>query len=658
MQARNLDNLNSNNATSIDGYPVINSPPPVNGDSMVFENGTITFQPTSGGGDITGIINIGSGAQIFAGTTSGVASLRTVITNDSNMTIVQNSNSISVNGPTSPTYTNITATSNIDAATATFGSVASSSGTITNLQTNNITPALGSVVNISQIQTSNIFASGEVKANTIVPNSGTSINFAGNALSQLDNLNGYGTRINIWPGLSFNNSANQSLLDTFTIGNDPSNVNHNIINISDANVSGLKSLEFSGQNASIGYPNIFRINGDGTSQMAQLPSHINATPTYYVSTDSSGNLFATPPSDINNNIYTTDGIINIGSGATRTVGLASYSSPQTLSILGGFLQNQFVAVTNPASAFAQNQTTMLTADSVGTFRGYSLTQTLNSARIKFDFGLLTSSANCINFYVTSAANNMTFNAEISMVFNQSYNQPSYTWRLNSCFSANYNQDQWIYVQPLADSGWQQQYFVDYALEYYCPSSAPNTLVLRIRQYCFETIPSGFSYPGTITVVRRENDNNTADGTYVIPGLTPYLDNTWAAIIENNSPHTFSQSFSGQGEPPIVSFNAFGQRWLNVSFTFAFVGFASGSIYDCELIFGGVTTGIILTSQTTNAGEIVYMNCTSMGFSMMQLVSVGSITTYAPFSSYFQVVLSGPLIVWGNYNYTISIDTYS
>lgn len=646
MQGRNLENIPSNNnALFITGYPVLNTPPPVNGQILTYENGDVLFQTVPAGTGVNSIQNIGTGAGVFQGTVATVASLRSLITTDPNTTVVQNSNSITINGPTSPTYTNVVA----------------SSVTSSTVNVDTLNPRTGSAINSASINTTNLTASGVVNTNTLNPVSGSDVNLNGYSLSQLKNLNPYsGNLLEIYNGISINPAINQSGRDNFVIKANPANTDNSLlIDMSDAVVSGEKSISFQGTNGGTTYPNIIQVFGNGTVKMAQLPINLNPTPNFYVSCDSTGLLSATVPSSIIDNIYTNDGTINIGNGATRTVALASYTSPQLLNIFGGFLQNNFVAITNPQSPFATNQNTMVTADTNGIFRGYSLTQTLNSARIVYDLTNLNSTTNAINFYQTTGAYNMTFNAEIHMVFNQSYNQPSYSWKLNTCYGANFNTNTWIYVQPYADSGWQQNYFLDYILEYMSPSTNPAQIILRLRKYIFATIPTGSTLAATITVVRHENDINTnGDGTYSIPTLTPYLASTAIAIPSGSSPQYYTQNIKGTGQPPTFTFSALGQRYMRISFSCGFVITTSGATVTCQIYVGGIATGIILNTVASVGNEIAYLNYTGSAVSTVSYAQSGMITSYASNSSNISLVFTGGTIVWNNKFYSLTIDLFN
>ena len=254
---------------------------------------------------------------------------------------------------------------------------------------------------------------------------------------------------------------------------------------------------------------------------------------------------------------------------------------------------------------------------------------------------------------------MTFNAIISMVFNQSYNQPSYIWDVCSSYGCALNTDVWQYIPPRADSGWQQNWFNDYILEINSPSSAPGDLFLRIRQIAFQTFPSGTSSPGTITITRRENDLTAADGTYGIPTpLTPYLDSGFISQIENNCPRISTQYIYGQGQPNDLIFTVYGQRFIRWSFTCTFDSNIAGtSIYSCIINLNGTPTGTVLSTQATTPGAPLSFSYSGEGITTASLIQTGYITSYGNYANDFSLTFTG-LFSWGNYFYSITIDQYT
>lgn len=108
---RSLTGETSQNATSITGYPIQTSPPPINGQVMVYENGNIDWI-TQVPGDIDSITNIGSGAGTYAGLSGSTAQFYSLTSANSNITVGVNSplNVVDVNLNNTISVTNITTT--------------------------------------------------------------------------------------------------------------------------------------------------------------------------------------------------------------------------------------------------------------------------------------------------------------------------------------------------------------------------------------------------------------------------------------------------------------------------------------------------------------------------------------------------------------------
>jgi hypothetical protein len=637
----NLSGDNSENANSISGFPVIIPPTPTSGETLLFttaNNGEWVPGSGGGGGSVTSVGLTGSG--IFNITNSPIVTAGNI-----NIALSTETAATLLAGPTTGA-----------AAIPTFRSLV-----ISDLPAH---PFINNTSAVTNTSTVNVISNGVYSSD----NQGTETTYIMPTTGVLANDRVYITERsengciisfpspNLFSCANANSSANDHIHCGTTAGQGAQSILLECVSTSFGQqiwmpiaMYGLWYLTSTGT----------KINAVG-STIGNIPDVTITTPTVGQALVWNGTAWAnSTPTGTEPTIYNSDGTVSISVGATRTVALPSGSGTASfLDIFGGYLQNNFVGITNPSSTFATNQNTMITADTSGVFRGYSLGQTLNSARVNFDFSLLNTTTNALIFYGSSGANNMTFNATISMVFNQSFNQPSYIWDVCSCYGCAENYDVWQYIPPRADSGWQQNLFNDYILEINSPGTAPQDLFLRIRQIAFQTVPAGTTYPGTITITRRENDT-THDGTYAIPSpLTPYLDTGMITQIENNAPRMSTQYSYGQGQPADMAFTIYGQRFIRWSFTFSF-DTTSTVAYNCIIELNGSPTGTVLSSQLTTAPGIVTFSYSGEGIETAQLVQTGYITSYAGYANTFSLnVPTGFGMSWGNYFYSITIDQYT
>ena len=306
--SRGISNQNSGaNADSIASYPIVETPAPVNGDTIEFQNGYWVYVSNTASG-LTGLTNEGGGAGIYDSQLAGIAYLRSLATSDSNMSVIQNSTNIQINGPTNPIYTSLTSptiyTNTViadGASVITFGSPISSS--IANINTINDDGA-GST-NIPNLKTGSITTPAGL------------VNFNAN---EITNTSSVSTSV---LNADFINSTSGG---SITVSNP---IKIGALYVNDFYVDTFSSINilspvsfFSTINLGIGsYTNILNIASTSQIKLGQIISNwLNNSPNYYLTLDNSGNVYATPIASTDSNIYNTDGTITTTS---RTVSIPS-----------------------------------------------------------------------------------------------------------------------------------------------------------------------------------------------------------------------------------------------------------------------------------------------------------------------------------------------
>lgn len=666
---RSLLNNNSTDANSINGIPVDATPPPANGDVISYSStaGQWIYTPQSSGPTgITAMANVGGGVGIFRDITSGpTANLRSIITTTpTNIGITENANNIDIDMNPNPTFGTVTcnqingplvlplvvtpqhtefqhhvrldeALEDSSGSAGTSGQVLSSTGstvswiTPPNIYTangtlsaprtvlfggNNLTFDTTGSVNIFRINAQTV--ADTVTANTYTANtqvvtprlrslSGT-VDCFFNDLSLVTGFTG-GPVVSFANGLQIGQGTTSNTLEYYFIRSGSFPGECRFIS-SDSNIGGGKMLNFVGQSGGTTYEQIFSIRNNTEMAMKQLQANWHTdTPVSVVTLDADGILHATDAAStgLGSNIYNSSGVVTVGAGGTRTVGLPSLAH---LNITGGYLQNNWTGITsvNPSGDYnSVNCPSDIMADANGNFLAYSNTKTVNSFRIPINVQNLTATNNCIDIMQTTTASNLTFCADVYFSINGFFAVNNYHWKISIPYAANFNQDQWIYYPPLRDDGWQVGSGSDYGLEFYVASATPQIVRMRIRRYKDNGI--AFTEPASMTLIRRESDS-TAQGSYNLFSQTPYQDNTAVSVVENGTPMHSFQSINDWGEPTSLVFDCYGQRFITFYFSVAAVCTNPGDIV-CELYINGSNTGQQARWEATTVGEVAVVSLT-------------------------------------------------
>jgi hypothetical protein len=530
-----------------------------------------------------------------------------------NASITSNLSAFAATVSTLLTTNNATVTGNLSADNAVFTSLQSTTGLISDINTTLLVAA-------TNIETPMLSGAG-----------GTGpISFSGCAVKEIQSVNASDSivsELNLFGNLSFE-AAGSTVNNYFQLLPGTTTTN---FQINDSG-TGVKYLSYNGLHDGTPLNQFFKLGSDASIYLGSLASlYYTPTPTYVLGLNAGSQMCATSILDIGANIYNSDGTLLSGSlvSNTRTITLPVVSSePTFINFSGGYLQNNYTSITgvNPPGVQSAICDSVIGADENGVFRGYSMTKTINSARISLDSMISNgglSLGQCTNFYSLTIGSNGYWNGVFHLASSGADESVAMCWDVMLGFSVN--DDEWITIPYRKSSGAANNGTGgEYALEYMNPSSNSNTFQFRIRSL----VTGGAPTVANMTVVCRNVDYNP-DGFYTLMDQTIYFDSTQIIDYENYFPKCSSQVASGQGIPAGLVFNAYGQAFMIVRYSTNYKCAVNGTL-TCQLMLNGA----ILTTNFYQAvaGDVINISSSGYGAYASSLIKFIGFMDYAPCST--------------------------